>query len=618
MPNRKQQLRELTGQVVRRSMDVLDVRGIDEESRTLELAFSSDAEIERWPGFVEVLDHSPGAVRLDRIQDAAPCLFNHDKDDHLGIIESAQIDADGKGRARVRFGSGVLASEKFNDAKDGILRHVSVGYRIIEIKLKESREDGTDVYIVTDWEPHEISLVTIPADTSVGVGRSHDDDLSPEDIKPKQEARDMPVPEIIPEGAKPPAVNETEVREAALKTERERTDTLLTLGREYNAPDEAQRLISEGGTPDQFRQLLLERTATAGATPDEQNEPVGLSDAEIRKYSFLKVLRALDPNNHAAREKAAFELEVSAAAAMKLGREATGIVIPTEVLMAPLDGRVYTSDNTGAPHGGALISTDLKGESFIGLLRKRCLLMQLGTQLAGLVGNIDIPKQISGATGYVVGEDNDAPESEGDFGQVSMSPTTIGALSEISRRTLMQSSVDIEAMVRADLAKALGLKIDNLGFYGTGTAEPLGIKNTTGVNAVNFATAAKPTHTELIQMESEVAADDADVESMAYLFNAKMRGHCKSTPKFANGEATIWEQGNTVNGYTTGVTNQVADGDVFHGNFADLLIGLWGGLELTLDPYTHSAKGRLRIVAMQDVDYAVRHGESFCYGVNTP
>lgn len=616
MPNRNQQLRELTANTQRRSMDDVEVVGFDDEARTVEIAFSSDAEVERWPRFVEVLDHSPGAVRLDRLNDGGPLLFNHDRDDHLGTVEKATIDKDGKGRATVRFGSGALATEKYNDAKDGILRHVSVGYRIIEIKLQESREDGTDVYIVTDWEPHEISLVTIPADTTVGVGRGQEDGPRPENINPQEEAREMP--KKTPEATQPPNVDETAVRTETLKAERQRTNDLLVLGAEYNATDEAKRFVEEGKSPDDFRRFLLENGASRGATPDEKNEPVGLSAAEIRQYSFLKVLRALDPNNHKAREKAAFEMEVSDAAAANLGREATGIVIPPEVLAAPLDGRVYTSDNTGAPHGGALISTDLKSDSFIELLRKRCLLMQLGTKLTGLVGNIDIPKQISGATGYVVGEDTDAPESEGDFGQVAMSPTTIGALSEISRRTLMQSSLDIEAMVRADLAKALGLKIDNLGFYGTGTDEPTGIKNTTGVNAVNFATAAKPTFAELINMESEVAADDADVESMAYLFNAKMRGHCKSTPKFANSDMTIWEPGNTVNGYTAGVTNQVTDGDVFHGNFADLLIGLWGGLELTLDPYTHSAKGRLRIVAMQDVDYAVRHGESFCYGVHTP
>ena len=98
-----------------------------------------------------------------------------------------------------------------------------------------------------------------------------------------------------------------------------------------------------------------------------------------------------------------------------------------------------------------------------------------------------------------------------------------------------------------------------------------------------------------------------------------MRGHCKTTPKFGSGtESVIWETGGTVNGYRTEITNQIADGDVFFGNFNDLIIGLWGGLDLTLDPYSLSSSGGLRIVAFQDVDFVLRNNESICYGKKAP
>lgn len=117
-------------------------------------------------------------------------------------------------------------------------------------------------------------------------------------------------------------------------------------------------------------------------------------------------------------------------------------------------------------------------------------------------------------------------------------------------------------------------------------------------------------------MESQIAAENADVDSMAYVFNARMRGHFKTTPKFMAGtdQGVIWEPGQTVNGYRCEVTNQIANGDVIFGNFADLLIGMWGGLDVTVDPFTHSARGRVRIVMMQDVDIAVRRPQSFCLG----
>ncbi|GFM34037.1 hypothetical protein DSM101010T_24020 [Desulfovibrio subterraneus] len=594
------------------------VRSVDEEKRTVEVAFSSDAEIKQWWRTVLVLEHSSAAVRLDRLNNGGPVLFNHDRDAHIAVVESARIDADGKGRAVVRFGRGTLAEEKFRDVVDGILRHISVGFEVHEVKLVETRDDDTDVYRATDWEPFEISFVTIPLDTSVGVGRGLGG--APEiNTLSNMEERTMPgtgTPQKHGEGA--PQMDEQAVREKAVQAERTRVDTILTLGREYNAPEDAEKFVRENKTPEDFQSFLLKEMngRSKKPTPDERNEAVGLSEKDVQRYSFVNVLRCLDPNNQhnkKVREAAALELEASAAAAERLGRDASGIIIPPEVLCAPLQ-RTYSTGNAAAPHGGNLVSTDLMASSFIEMLRRRTLLMQYGTQLAGLVGNVDIPKQLSGATGYVVGEDTDVSESQGDFGQVKMSPTTIGAMSEVSRRLLMQSSLDVEALIRFDLAKAVGLKVDNLGFYGTGNDEPLGIKNISGVNAVPFAASGKPTFAELVAMESEIAADDADVNSMAYLINAKTRGHCKTTPKFANTEATIWETGNTINGYTAGVTNQIAAADAFFGNFADLIIGLWGGLELTLDPYTHSAKGRLRIVAMQDVDIAARRAESFCVG----
>jgi HK97 family phage major capsid protein len=181
---------------------------------------------------------------------------------------------------------------------------------------------------------------------------------------------------------------------------------------------------------------------------------------------------------------------------------------------------------------------------------------------------------------------------------------------------MLQSSIDIENMVRRDLAAVLALRIDLAGLYGTGSnSEPLGLKFTTGINTEDFAADA-PTFAEVVAMESDVAADNALLGSPVYLMNAAMRGNLKTTKKDAGSGIFLMENGE-VNGYRGVLSNQVASNDLWFGNFADLLIGYWSGLDIMVDPYTNSTSGTVRVVAMQDVDVAIRHPESFCRGNNT-
>lgn len=149
-----------------------EVTGVDRTARTVDLAFSSEAEVSRWFG-IEVLSHDAEAVDLSRLNDGGAVLDNHDLAQHLGVVVHAWVDPDRKCRAVVRFGSSASADAMLQGIADGIKRHVSVGYRILEVKLTEERE-GVDVYTVTRWEPYEISIVPVPADTTVGIGRSAD------------------------------------------------------------------------------------------------------------------------------------------------------------------------------------------------------------------------------------------------------------------------------------------------------------------------------------------------------------------------------------------------------------------------------------------------------------
>lgn len=649
------------GRVVREA--AFDQQTINVEQRTVEIAFSSEVEVPQWFG-IEILDHSPGAVDLSRLNDSASLLVNHDWDDQVGVVVSASIDKDRRGRAVVRFGRSVRAEEVFQDVIDGIRKHISVGYQIIDAKLTEER-DTVDVWTITSWAPYEISFVSVPADITVGVGRS----LGKPQEEPKVSATDTSIQrstqpdtevkntmEKILRDAKGNLVramvdaqgNITQVLEvieeagvavtgaqrAGSESAQRRMDAILEMGERFKAQEDAIKFVRDASkTPADFQAHLLEKFNQRAAKPlNEQTRSadIGLTEREIGDFSILSVVRAMaDPTDQAAQKAAGFEFEASRAASKVLGRESDKFVIPADVLRSAIKTTMGgmrsvnagTNGLTGAGStGGDLIATTLLSSSFIDILRHRTTIMKMARILGGLVGNVDIPKQATQGQGYWLGEDDTTTESDIDFGQISLSPKTVGAFTDITRKLMKQSTPDAEALVRFDLACALALTIDKAGYYGTGANnQPLGIANTTGVQGQQFATANAPTFAELVSMETAIALDDADVETMSYVGNAAFRGYTKTALKFpaSASAATIWEPGKTVNGYNTEITNQIATGDVFLGNFADLIVGMWGGLEMNVDPYSQSTKGRLRIVVFQDVDIALRRTQSFVVGRHT-
>lgn len=633
---------------------VAEVSTVDTEKRTAEIAFSSEVEVPRWFG-IEILDHSPGAMRMDRLEAGAALLWNHDWDEQIGVVDSARVDSDRKGRAVVRFSRSDEGEEKLNDVADKIVRNVSVGYRVLNARLQEVRNDDTEVWLITEWEPYEISLVSVPADITVGVGRSAE--IPPEE-KPQ------PNPENSPNNSQTrslievqPTMNEKTLRDPATghmvraqvdeagnitkvleiieraddaakqagtrasSAERTRAATILEMGEKYPGCAElAREFVKDGKSVEDFTRAALDKINSRAAAPlAEQNADaeIGLSDKEVRRYSMMKAIRALsNPNDATAQKEAAFEIECGQAAQRTYKKEAKGILVPADVLGRAFNAGGAANTPTGANTGSNLVQTELLTGSFIEMLRNRTAIMRLATVMGGLVGNVEIPKQTGGATAYWLGEGEDATEGTPVIGQIPLSPKSLAAYTDITRRLSMQSTPDAEGIVRRDLMNAMAQAIDYAGYYGSGTGnQPKGIKNYSGINAVDFATAQKPTFAELVQMETEVSADNADIGQMGYIGHSRFRGHAKTTVKFASaGSATIWEPGNTVNGYRTEVTNQVSADDVFFGNFADFIIAMWGGLDLTVDPYSLSKSGGLRIVVFQDVDMALRRVESICWG----
>ena len=344
-------------------------------------------------------------------------------------------------------------------------------------------------------------------------------------------------------------------------------------------------------------------------TPKPQDAEIGLSEAETRSFSFIRALNYLaNPGDRAAREAAAFEIEASNAAAKKAGRVSRGITVPYDVMRRDLK-------TSPATQGGNLVQTDLDAANFIDLLRNSSALDQAGaTTLTGLQGNIAIPRQSGAASAYWVAEGGAPTESQQAIQQVSMVPRTCGAFTDISRKLLIQSSLDVETMVRNDIAKVIALEIDRAALYGTGSSnEPLGLHNTSGIGTESI-TANNPTFAQVVNMESDVAAANALMGNLAYITGATIRGAMKVKAKDSGSGLFLWDGNNTVNGYNAYMSNQVEAGDLWFGNWSDCIIGYWSSLDLLVDPYTHSTSGTIRITALQDVDVAFRHAASFSLG----
>ncbi|MEM8499895.1 MAG: phage major capsid protein [Pseudomonadota bacterium] len=608
----------------------------NDDERTIEVAFSSEIRVERYWGD-EILSHGDGACDLERLNSGAAVMVGHDDRQHVGVVveNSARIDSDRKGRAVLRFGRGALASEIFEDVKDGIRQLVSVGYRVFKWEVNEK----TDTRTALEWQPFEISLVSVPADHSVGVNRNlerEDTKMSGENDGQDNGQNDTATDTRAQPGnqAQAPVVDVKAQRAEATRMERQRINAITKVGAENDMDELAREFIDDDKSVADFNSRVLEEIGKRNNEKRQQgdskrashwgdldnNDDVDLSEKEKRQFSLFNVMNALaNPNDKRMQEAIGLEREVSDAAAQKFDINVRGIYIPNSVPMArsELSNSVQQRNLSAgsATDGAELVGTNLLAGSFIDVLRNLMVTRQAGARMmTGLVGNVDVPRKVSGASATWIGaEDGDATESEAQFDQVSLAPKDLAAYTEVTRRLLMQSTPAAEGLVRDDLAQAQALGLDYAGLYGTATGgQPRGVANQTGINTFNFA-AADPVYAETVRMIKEVMLDNALMGSLGYIIDPNGWEAAMITEKATNTAKFLLSENNTINGRGIQVSNQVTAEDWFFGNWNDLMYGIWGGVELNVDPYTHSLKGRVRFVTFQTADVAVRHPVSFCH-----
>lgn len=628
----------------------------NEEARTVELSFSSETrDVVRWFG-IEVLGHGPGEVRLDRINTGGPVLVDH-QGDQVGVVERAWIDEPTrKGRALVRFSRSERGEEVFRDVLDDIRQNVSFAYDVYRYILEEEGKNGVpDVLRAVDWEPIEISIVSTPADISVGVGRSHQY-AEPREIeiyavttetneREQGGSTDMKCPKCgaamvdgkcpacvgrshTPAGVQTPAPGVTLTPDQERAAERKRIQDIQAMaapfrGRVDGLDDLERQFVENGQDVNAFSRAVLARFNVNPENVIPSAADIVLNERETAQYSILRgCMTSLDGGT-------SFETEISQEIGRKLGRSTSGFFVPTS-LRAPIATAATTLTSAA---GGATVPTYL--QPLIEILRAKMLVRAMGAQvLSGLSGTVTFPKQLATAVLTWVAENSGTDVSETDlanyFGSIGLTPKQAMATLAYSRTFMAQTSLDAESFFRNDLGRVNALGLDKVAISGSGAgSEPTGILNTSGVGIVvcGDPDGAVPTWEHIVGLETDVAVDNADFGTLGYLTNPTMRGKLKTTQKFANTNGDpIWEKGangfGELNGYRAGATTQVpanlskglSNGilsAILFGNWNDLVIGEYGALELIVDPYRLKKQGMVEITSNLLADVLVLRAQSF-------
>lgn len=583
-----------------------DAQAVPGDDRLVRVAFSSEQPILLdLPGVGpvwEVLGHAPGEVDLSRLNSgAAPLLVEHRHElgSMLGTVAGAQVEA-GRGRATVRFADTPEANAMLARVRSGEVQSVSVGYRPQE-RRQVGERDGFPVVRVTRWEAVEISLVAIPADPTVGIGRS-------------LAAFNLPSPKgftMSHPNSDTPVLNE-----------RGRASEIAALGRQFSLSEGAvSDAIARGTSVADFSAQVLDNMGTRGnRAPATRSRDAGNGFAVMGKERPYSLTRAIQAELTGDWREAGLERELNQELGRVAGRTANGIYVPTLALA----GRALITSTT-AP---ALIGTAQMAEAFVDVLRSEVRVIDLGaTVLPGLVENVSIPRMTAGAAAEWIAEDAEASESTPTFDAVSLTMRQLSARTRMSRRQLKQSMPALDLILANDLRQQIAVALDRAAIQGTGANnQPLGILNNPGVGVQAIGANGGPlTWAAVTALVARVESANVSPAGLGWLTNHKVKAALMSTPKVAGTESMMLNpdelkepavaghraafSGNVPSNLAKGTGTNLSA--MIFGNWPDLLIGQWGGVDLILDEVTEAGKGNVRIVAHSEWDVALRHPESF-------
>lgn len=595
------------------------------DAYVLNFPASSETPVERWYG-EEVLVHTTKAVRLGRAKNGAmPLLFNHDMDCPIGMVTGAKIE-DGRMMVDAKMFSTPRA-EEIRSMIDGGLRNVSIAYRVNVIE----EEVKTNTYRVTDWEPYEVSIVTVPADPSVGIGRGVETEYDVRMIRASQPAeqaatrgtfmdeKDEKAAVAEPAKAAEPAkttVLEEQRKANAAELEKNRKRAIENLCKANNLDDKYRDMwIGQGSSLEQVSDEILQVLEERGKTNPQSPAKIGMSKAEVKQFSLARAIKACADKDW---KDAGFELDCVKEVARKMNKapDPQKFLVPFEVLQRPVEVSRNKRDLTVGTvgDGGYLVSTDNIG--FIEILRNRSVAFNMGVRrLSGLNGNVTVPRQTGAATPiWLANEASTATESKQAFTQMALTPKTVAAYTEISRLLLLQGSPSVEGIVTDDLAAVVAIAADLSVLNGSGSAgQPTGIIGTAGIGSVTGTTLA---YAGILEFQTDVAANNVIPVAGGYVTTPVVAGKMMARSRFSNTDTPLWV-GNIWDGQMAGFrgmsSNQMPTDSMLFGDWQEVVVGEWGVLEVEVNPYANFQAGIIGVRAMYSLDVGVRRPFAFSY-----
>jgi len=593
-------------------------RAKGEDDRRVSLSFASEEPVLRDFGW-EILSHEKEDIDFEFIDSGrSPLLLNHDPEVQIGVVESANLDAtDRKSRSVVRFGKSELASEIWQDVNDKIRTNISVGYRVTDLKKADEQRDGVDVFRAS-WSPKEISVVSVPADTQVGIGRAEEKQtltIKDKDMETKEKA------EIV---AETPSVNADKIRQDALAERSKEIKEMQALGVRHNMRDFADECVHKGTSLVDFREAMLDKIETKPLTAVE--DPVDIKPKEAQRYSFLRALNCASRGDWTG---GGFEAEMSQEMAHKSGRQPQGFYVPDYAWRNEFySGKRELTVGTDASGGYFAPSAQL-GSEWIGALRGKMILAELGMRtMSGLTTKVQIPKVSAGAAAAFVAESGAVSDQTATTAQLTLSAKTLGARSSVSRLLLLESDPSIEQIVRDDLVNAIASKIQDVAIEGDASNEPTGVTKTSGIGSIAIGTnGGAPTWASVTGLVKEVEIDNANLNeaTCGFVTNPKVKSKLANTARVSSTDSVMILNTpyNELYGYpirfTTDCPSDLTKGStsgscsaIIYGDWSQLIMASWGNSpDILVDPYSSSTDGTVQIIVFSEIDLAVRHAQSF-------
>ena len=583
-----------------------DRNKIDEEKRTVTIGVSSEEPVQRRFGY-EVLGHAEDEIDMDFMASGrSPLLLDHDASKQIGVVEEFAIDPENKRTvARVRFSKNRMADEVFEDVKDGIRQNISVGYQVNSMQKEDEEREGVPVYRVNSWSPLEVSAVSVPADQSRLVGFARAKETPKITINSNKDKIMENVENNTPE------VNPEELRKQFAQEAKQISD----LGQQHGQAALAKDAIAKGMRLNEFQNELLKALESK---PLDLPSDVDMKTEDKREYSLLKAIQESANGNLTGLER-----EVSDEIAHRTGKAARGFYMPTNIGFGKRDQTV--GSNSG---GGFLKGTDHLANEFIEAVYAKLVIGQAGARtLQGLKGDVAIPKLSASVTNSAFVAENAAPsEGSATFAQVTMSPKTLAAFIDVSRKLMLQSDPSVEAVLREDIINTFARKIDEVAIEGGASNHPSGIIASVSNNIVGLGSnGAAIAYTNIVELIKAVEEDNAirNDASTKFLGNSKVTAKLRTTAKQSSGVEGnfILEPNNTMLGYdylsSSLVPSDLSKGSgsnlsaLIFGDFSQVLLGYYSGVDVVVDPYTGSSAGTTRLAFFQDMDVAIRDENAF-------